>query len=142
MKTFFILPLFAVLFINTNLAFANNLSVLLSKNENISSQQSGITLSAANIKQPHLLIISGDGSKLTGEVKIDNKLLKKINTNNPDSINLSPYLSPGKHTVKISGNYAPSSAVVKIELNGPGVSVVQQNSGNGGLDYTLLIYVQ
>jgi len=147
MKNFIVVPLLAVFLMSATSSLANNSDpnnlispMVISKNE--SQQQSGITLSAANLKQPHLLKISANGSQLMGEVKIDKKLLKKIKSNNPEAINLSPYLSVGKHTVEISGNYVPSSAIISIEVSAPGVSMVQESSGNGNLNHTLLINVQ
>lgn len=148
MKNFIFMPLLAVFLMSSaTSSLANNQDttnlnepMFISKNE--SQQQSAISLSAANIKQPHFLKITANGSQLTGEVKVDKKLLKKIKSNNPEAINLSPYLSVGKHIVEISGNYVPSSALISIEVSGPGVSMVQQSSGNGSLDHTLVINVQ
>ncbi|NWF58957.1 MAG: hypothetical protein HXY43_06520 [Fischerella sp.] len=99
-------------------------------------QKSSLNLSAANLRQPHILRINTSGSQLSGEITVNGKVVKRLNDNQVE-INLSPLLSVGEHIVEISGRYAPASSGVSIELSGPGVSSSQQTSGNGVVNYTL-----
>ena len=104
-------------------------------------QRSSLTLSAANLRQPHMLSINTSGNQMTGEITVNGKVVKKI-SNNKVEIDLSPYLSVGEHTVEISARYAPTSSSVSVELSGPGTNITQQNSGNGILSYTMNVSVR
>ncbi|MDZ7961159.1 MAG: hypothetical protein RMY34_25315 [Aulosira sp. DedQUE10] len=103
-------------------------------------QENTITLSAVNLNRPHILSINTTGSQLQGKIIFNGKVIKQIRGQRA-YINLSPYLSLGEHTVKISARYSPVSSSVNVELNGPGIDVNQQTSGNGVLNYTLNVSV-
>ena len=103
-------------------------------------QHSSLNLSAVDLRQPHILSINTSGSQLTGEVIVNGKVVKRL-TKSREQINLSPLLSVGKHTVKISARYSPTSSSVNVELSGPGTSISQQNSGNGVLKSTMDVSV-
>ncbi|MCX7596322.1 MAG: hypothetical protein N2235_21705 [Fischerella sp.] len=103
-------------------------------------QQSSLSLSAANLRQPHILRIHTSGNQLSGEITVDGKVVKRL-SDRQGEVDLSPLLSVGEHIVEISGRYAPPSSGVSIELSGPGVSSSQQTSGNGIVNYTLNLSV-
>jgi uncharacterized protein YxeA len=104
-------------------------------------QTSSVTLSATDLRQPHILRISTSGSQLSGDIVLDGRVVKRLSSSQVE-INLSPLLSVGEHIVEISGRYAPASSGVSVELNGPGISSSQQTSGNGLLNYTLNLSVR
>ncbi|WP_026735621.1 hypothetical protein [Fischerella sp. PCC 9605] len=116
--------------------FASQQSSTTSSSSSSGYQKSSLNLSAANLRQPHILRINTSGSQLSGEITVNGKVVKRLNDNQVE-INLSPLLSVGEHIVEISGRYAPASSGVSIELSGPGVSSSQQTSGNGVVNYTL-----
>ena len=108
---------------------------------NSSSQQSSIKINAENLRLPYLLRVNLSGNKLTGYIKINGKVIKQLNLNN-HQFNLSPYLSIDKNTIEILAQYEPPSSVVEIEFLGCDTRVVQQTSGSGVLDYTLVVMVE
>jgi hypothetical protein len=130
---------------NNHSSFVNSESMTTFSNQqsNDSSgyQQSIINLNAANLNQPHILSVSTSGTELHGEISVDGKVLKQL-SKNTFQMNLSPYLSLGQHTVEISARYAPASSSASMELNGPGINVTQQTSGNGTLNYSITVTVQ
>lgn len=103
-------------------------------------QHSSLNLRAVDLRQPHILSINTSGSYLTGEVIVNGKVVKRL-TKSREQINLSPLLSVGQHTVKISARYSPTSSSVNVELSGPGTKITQQDSGNGVLKYTMNVTV-
>ena len=105
------------------------------------TQHNSFNLNAANLSQPHILSIKTSGNQLTGEITVNGKLVKRLNKNS-ENINISPFLSVGEQTVKISARYAPASSSVNVGLSGPGTNVLQQNSGNGILNYTMDVTVR
>ena len=105
------------------------------------TQHNSFNLNAANLSQPHMLSIKTSGNQLTGEITVNGKLVKRLNKNS-ENINISPFLSVGEQTVKISARYAPASSSVNVGLSGPGTNVLQQNSGNGILNYTMDVTVR
>ncbi len=105
------------------------------------TQHTVFNLNAANLSQPHILSIKTSGNQLTGEITVNGKLIKRLNKNS-ENINISPFLSVGEQTVKISARYAPASSSVNVGLSGPGTNVLQQNSGNGILNYTMDVTVR
>ncbi|EHC18569.1 hypothetical protein [Fischerella thermalis] len=118
-------------------------SSTFSQQSNYSSgyQTSSVSLSATDLRQPHILRISTSGSQLSGDVLLNGKVVKRLSSSQVE-INLSPLLSAGEHIVEISGRYAPASSGVSVELSGPGISSSQQTSGNGLLHYTLNLSVR
>lgn len=105
------------------------------------TQHNSFNLNAANLSQPHILSIKTSGNQLTGQITVNGKLIKRLNKNS-ENINISPFLSVGEQTVKISARYAPASSSVNVGLSGPGTNVLQQNSGNGILNYTMDVTVR
>ncbi|MDJ0675816.1 MAG: hypothetical protein QNJ36_10620 [Calothrix sp. MO_167.B42] len=106
-----------------------------------SYQKSSVGLNAANLGKPHMLSVHSSANQLTGEIRIDGKVVKQIRNNKVD-INLSPYLSVGEHTVEISARYTPADSDVSIEFNAPGTSNNQQTSGNGSINYQMDVSVR
>jgi hypothetical protein len=103
-------------------------------------QQSSLNLSANNLSQPHILRINTSGTQLKGEIILNGKVVKRLNSNKVE-VNLSPLLSVGEHKVEILGRYVPESSGISIEFSGPSTNVIQQTSGNGILNYVLDVSV-
>ncbi len=99
------------------------------------------SLRAARLTQPYTLTVETTGRAINATVKVDGQTIKTL-TSQSESVNLSPYLSAGRHTIEISGTYSPSSANVRMLLSGPGTQTSQQVSGGGTLSQTLQISVQ
>ncbi len=116
-----------------------------SVNQSSSSSQSGvleINLDSANLGQPYILSISAtSGTQLTGQITINGTVVKDLKDNSVE-IDVSPLLSKGTQTIKITGNYQSLESSVEIKLSGPGIEVSQQTSGNGIIDQTLIVNVQ
>ena len=104
-------------------------------------QRTSLNLQAVNLNQPHVLKINSTGTQLQGQITINGKVVKQLNSNQSE-INLSPYLSTGQQKVQISANYTPPSAAVNVEVNGSGNNISQQASGNGTLNYSLDLTIQ
>lgn len=111
----------------------------VSNNSNI--QTNSLSISVANLKQPHILKINSPNAKLQGEIRINGKVVRRLNSKQ-SSINLSPYLSRGQQKVEVSGRYTPATASVSVQMNSPDSNISQQTSGNGTLNYTLDLNVQ
>ncbi|MBW4538413.1 MAG: hypothetical protein KME43_04615 [Myxacorys chilensis ATA2-1-KO14] len=105
-----------------------------------SVQRSSITLSAVALKQPCQLTILAPGATLTGQVKVDGKTIRVLKGST--SFNLSPYLSKGVKTVEISGHSSSTNTPIQVKLSAVGTQVTQQTSGNGKLNYLLVITVR
>jgi len=104
-------------------------------------QTTAIEINSVNLRQPHTIEITSDsGTSIVGYIALDGKVLKTFSGNNA-SMNLSPFLSKGKRTIVIAGNYRPVDASVSVELTGPGTSVSQSTGGSGKIKQTLVIYV-
>ncbi|MDJ0697021.1 hypothetical protein [Mastigocoleus sp. MO_188.B34] len=104
-------------------------------------QSSSLTLSKANLSEPHILTVTTSGKRLTGKVIVNDKFVKKLYGNKVE-FDLSPHLSVGKNTVEIDARYAPTSSTLDVEVNGPETSVSQQNSGNGVVNSNINIMVR
>lgn len=106
-----------------------------------SMQRSAVTLNSAALKQPHRLTISSPNGQLSGQVKLDNRVIQSLR--GPRTVvNLSPYLSIGTKTIEISGKYAPARGAVRIEFAGAGTQVSQQSSGLGSFNHRLVVTVR
>jgi hypothetical protein len=103
-------------------------------------QESSVTISAANLRQPHILSVNTSGSELQGNITYNGKVIQQIQGKRVE-VNLSPYFSVGKHTVKIFTRYFPESSSVSVSFTGPGINVTQQTSGSGVLNYILNVNV-
>ncbi|MFB2894449.1 hypothetical protein ACE1CI_16185 [Aerosakkonemataceae cyanobacterium BLCC-F50] len=105
-------------------------------------QTTTIDINSANLKQSHTIEITADsGVAIVGYIALDGRILKTF-TGNKTSLNISPFLSKGKRTVFIAGNYSPANSSVAVELKGPGTSVSQSTGGSGKIRQTLIINVQ
>jgi hypothetical protein len=120
----------------------NSVTAINSRNSRSSSdyQESTISLSAFNLSHPHILSINTSGSQLQGKITFNGRVIRQIRGKRA-YVNLSPYLSVGKHTVKISTRYFPASSSVKVKFSGPGINVTQETSGSGLLNYILNVSV-
>jgi len=135
---------FANNFVNNN--HINNMNSSSSSSTTFTSNSSGyqrgqVSLSAANLSQPHMLKIETSASQLNGKIIVNGKVVKNINSKKTE-IDLSRYLSVGEHKVEISANYSPAMSPIKVELNAPNSNVTQQTSGNGILNYQLEVSVR
>lgn len=106
------------------------------------TQQTTINLNSADLNQPHLLKISTNPTKtrLTGQIKLNGKIIQTLKTNHTE-INLSPQLTPGKHTIEISGNYNPTNARVQINFTGTNTQITHQIQGTGKINQILTINI-
>ena len=130
---------------NNNFVSTNTRSVsIVSDNSQVQEQiqETIISLNASELKQPHILSITPltGTTQLTGQIKLDGRVIENLR-NNKIEINLSPYLTTGRHEIEISGNYTPGNSSVKVEFTGPSTQVNQQTSGSGKLVQTLIIDV-
>lgn len=99
------------------------------------------SLRATRLTQPYTLAVKATGRAINAAVKVDGQTIKTL-TSQSEAVNLSPYLSAGRHIIEISGTYSPTSASVQILLTGPGTQISQQVSGGGTLSQTLQISIQ
>ncbi|MBF2017494.1 MAG: hypothetical protein IGS23_20255 [Rivularia sp. T60_A2020_040] len=124
----------------------NNMQDNTSSSTTFTSNSSGyqrgtVSLSGANLSQPHILKIETSATKLNGKIIVNGKVVKNLN-NKTTEIDLSRYLSVGEHQVEISANYSPAMSPITVEFNAPNSNVTQQTSGNGNLKYQLDISVR
>jgi hypothetical protein len=113
-----------------------------SSNSSSEEQTTTIDINSANLKQSHTIEITSDsGVAIVGYIALDGQILRTF-TGNKTSLNISPFLSKGKRTVFIAGNYSPVNSSVAVELKGPGTSVSQSTGGSGKIRQTLIINVQ
>ena len=142
---------FAGNFVNNNQSTVaqsdiNNMNSNSSSSTTFTSNSSGyqrgtLSLSGANLSQPHILKIEASATKLNGKIVVNGKVVKNLNHKTTE-IDLSRYLSVGEHQVEISANYSPVMSPITVELNAPNSNVTQQTSGNGILNYQLDISVR
>lgn len=106
------------------------------------TQETSISLSSDELRKPHYLQVKSltAASKVTGRIELNGKYIKAIDRST--QIDLSPWLTPGKHTVKITGQYYPSNAIVEVKFSGTNTQISQQTSGNGYINQTLIIEVR
>lgn len=109
--------------------------------DNTNIQSDSINISAANRRQPHILKINSGGAKIRGVIKVNGKIVRRLN-GKQSQINLSPYLTRGQKKVEISGSYTPATASVKVEMNSTDNNITQQTSGDGNINYTLNLNVE
>ena len=122
---------------------AHNSILVDAKQAKQQTQQTTINLSLANLRSPHILKISTPttATQLNGEIQLNGRFIGNLR-NNSTQINLSPSLTQGRHTLKISGNYIPSSSSVMIELTGLNTQVSQQTGGSGYINQIIIIDVR
>ena len=126
---------------NNNIMNSNSNSFSTFTSNSSGYQRGKVSLSAANLSQPHILKIETSATQLNGKITVNGKVVKNLSSKTTE-INLSPYLSVGEHFVEISANYAPATSPIKVELNAPNNNVTQQTSGNGILNYQLSVTVR
>ncbi len=120
----------------------NNSNSFTTFTSNSSGYQRGkVSLSAANLSQPHILKIETSATQLNGKIIVNGKVVKNLSYQNTE-IDLSRYLSVGEHKVEISANYAPAISPIKVEFDAPNSNLTQQTSGNGILNYQLEVSVR
>ncbi len=155
MKKIFFIICGAAALITFSAAFANNLTNnnhINNMNSNSNSfstftsnssgyQRGKVSLSAANLSQPHILKIETSATQLNGKIIVNGKVVKNLSSQKTE-IDLSRYLSVGEHKIEISANYAPTISPIKVEFNAPNSNVTQQTSGNGILNYQLEVSVR
>ena len=107
---------------------------------NGSCQQAAVNVDSKNLGLPYILNIKISGTQLTGQVKVNGRIIKQLNSNN-NQFNLSSFLSIGKNTIEVLAPYCPSLTFMGVELLGPDIRVVQQTSGTGVLSHTLIVIV-
>lgn len=101
-------------------------------------QQTG--LQVARTSGPYTLTVETTGRAFNAELKVDGRTIQSLQGRS-ETINLSPHLSTGQHTIEIIGTYAPATATAEISLSGPGTRLSQQVSGRGVLRQTLQLSV-
>ncbi len=106
-------------------------------------QETIINLDIEELQENYLLKISGStlNTRLTGNIKLNGRIIAKI-TGNSTQISLSPLLKKGKNTLDITGNYTPGTSGFQVELTSPNTQISQENTGNGNIKNTLIIYVE
>ena len=109
--------------------------------QNGSHQQASVNVDSKNLRLPYILSVKISGTQLTGQVKVNGKVIKELNSNN-NEFNLSPYLLISKNTIEILTQDCPSLSFIGVELLGPDTRVVQQASGTGVLRHTLIVIVR
>jgi hypothetical protein len=109
---------------------------------NFTYSETQVNLRRDNLKYPQILNLSSPRAELTGEISLNGKLIQKFQRKKSVNLDLSSYLSPGKNIVKISGEYYPHSSLVNLEFISPNNTITGQNSGDGRLNYLLVIKVE
>ncbi len=109
--------------------------------QNGSYQQAAVNIDSHNLELPYLLSVNISGTQLTGKIKVDGKVIKRLSNNN-NQFNLSPYLSIGKNTIEVLAQYFPPSSSIGVEFLGSDTRVVQQTSGSGVLRHILTVMVK
>ena len=104
-------------------------------------QSNTLSLNRTDLKEPHILSIKTSGQQITGKIIVNDKLVRQIRGNKVE-FDLSPHLSVGENLVKINARHTPASSTVDVEMNGPGTTVSQQNSGNGVVNSNMKIVVR
>jgi hypothetical protein len=106
-------------------------------------QETRINLNSVDLKQPNLLNINLSQSTryMTGEVKLNGKLIKKLSQNSAQ-VDLAPALKRGSNRVTVFGKYSPASASISLDFSGPHNQISQQMAGSGLIQVVLLIEVQ
>ncbi len=111
-----------------------------SSTPNSSYQQAVVNINHKNLANPYILMVKASCTQLTGQVKVNGKVIKQLNINN-NQFNLSPYLLLGKNTIEISASYSPSLSLIEVALLGLDSRIVQQTRGSGILKHTLIVIV-
>jgi hypothetical protein len=108
--------------------------------DNITKQQTTVSLNAANLKFPYILKVGGTGLHLRGKILLNGSTIEQLN-NSSKQLDIAPLLTTGKNIIEILGNYSPSSSSIQVEFSGYGTSISQQSSGNGTIEHVLIVNV-
>lgn len=116
-------------------------SVIQQSTNSSQDQTTAIDLDFTRLRTPHILTVSTPaGTAVSGTIVVNGKIIQRL-TAQGASLNVSPYLSRGRHTIKILGRYLPAQSSVQVKLSGSGTQVSQQTGGNGELRQTFVINV-
>lgn len=127
---------------NTNSSQSSQSSSTTSSSSN-STQRSVNTvyLSSHKLSEPHLLKLATTGNDLSGNMVLDGKTIKEINSEDFE-LDLAPYLSPGTHKLIITVKSMSPDNSVSLQLNAPGNSFNHNTSGNGTMEHVLNLNVR
>ncbi len=114
----------------------------VAKFSQINQQRTTINLRQTELKTPHLLTITVPRAvtTLSGKIELDGKVIKNLDHSNV-SLNLAPFLTPGRHTLSIQGNYSPQNESIMIDFLGKNTQVSQSASGSGQINQTIIMEV-
>ncbi len=104
-------------------------------------QVNTLTIDAADLADSHWLILE-TAANLTGQIEVDGVAIAILATGRTE-VDIRPYLI-GKDDVqvRIMGTYAPRNASLRLQFEGPGISVNQQTAGVGRLNYELNLLIR
>ncbi|MDB9524649.1 hypothetical protein PN498_01500 [Oscillatoria sp. CS-180] len=103
-------------------------------------QTNTITLDSADLSLPHELTIETSAA-LDGQIVINDESVLSLSTGTT-TLDVAPYIADdGATTIELTGTYRPGNAVIKLQFEGPGISISQQSAGMGQLDYSLNLEV-
>ena len=106
-------------------------------------QQTAVNLSSSDLNEANFLSVSASKpeTQLTATVSLNGQVVKSL-TDDDNTLNLSPYLTLGKQTVSILGNYTPDNDSVKVEFKGRTTHISQETGGDGKLQQQFIFYVE
>lgn len=104
-------------------------------------QRASVSLSAAALERPLWLSVSAPRAQLDGRVTLNGRYLAALGGSNLE-MNLSPYLSPGRHRLVVQGSVRPAGGSVTLELHGVGLQMSQQSSGSDRLAREIVLQIR
>ncbi len=103
--------------------------------ESQTQETTGITVDSDELA----LEVRGDrGTYIRAEITIDGRVVETIR-GNYTAIDLSSYLKRGKNEIEITGSYTPAKSTIYVELTGDQNTVMQETSGTGRINQTLIL---
>ena len=96
---------------------------------NVSCQQASIDVGSENLGLPFILKIKISNPQLDVRVKINQKVIKKLNSTD-NQIDLSPFLLIGKNVIEILAPYSLSLSSLEVELSGANINVCPRRDNN------------
>jgi hypothetical protein len=104
-------------------------------------QVNTITIDSADRSEPHILTLETT-AVLRGQVLIDGEVVATLESGST-SLDIAPYLRDREAiSLEVMGTYTPGTAMLRMQFSGPGISISQQSSGIGRLQYQLNLMVQ
>lgn len=102
-----------------------------------------IDLNSLGEKNNYFLTIRAATAKtqLAGEIYLNGQSIQQFK-NAENIIDLSPYLTPGRQVILISGSYTPINDSVTVEFRGGTTEMTQTTGGNGQINQKLIIDVK